>query len=125
MNNIDLLLKGSILVRELPDASEDTRTWIEVMVDRDDIPPYPFRTPPYAMTHLSPYLPSAESKTAKFKVRISTFNASDIENNLDPSYDQIGTYRVCETLDDLVEYLSQHMVSIDDFVCSSSTEYPL
>ncbi|EHB41267.1 hypothetical protein SEENIN0B_01118 [Salmonella enterica subsp. enterica serovar Infantis str. SARB27] len=63
---------------------------------------------------------------AAFKLRKSSFLASDIENYFDPSYEMVGNYIKLNTIDDLIIYLGENKLSIDDFVDSSQVDdYPL
>ncbi len=122
-NNIDKLLKGHILVKEIPPSSAK-RTWIEVALHEDDVPAYPLGTPPYSMTSMSPYQKKA-SLESRFQVRISSFDPEEIQQGFDPSYEDVGEYEVINSLQHLMAYLGNQRVTIDEFVESSATEYPL
>lgn len=122
--NIDKLLKGRILVKEVSAPSSEKRTWIEVALHSEDLPAYPFRTEPYAMTSASPYRPMADVQS-RFKVRTSTFDAEEIRQGYDPSYEEVGDYEVVDSLQRLETYLAIRGIAIDDMADSAQTEYPL
>lgn len=123
-DSVDRLLKGHIMVTEVAPPAPGKRTWIEVALHEDDLPDYPFRKPPYAMTSGSRFEGKA-SPESRFKVRISTFKANDIEKGYDPSYDNVGDYIVLSNINEVASYLASHGSSIDKLVESSTTEYPL
>ena len=122
-NAAEKLLKGAVLVTETA-APASRRAWIEVALHHEDVPPYPLRTPPYAMTSISPFRRQA-SPNSRFKVRTSSFDADEIRHGLDPSYDDVGVYVVVDSLQALNAYLAERGVALDDFVESSQTDYPL
>ncbi|WP_312605766.1 hypothetical protein, partial [Kosakonia cowanii] len=63
---------------------------------------------------------------AKFKIRISSFLESDIDNEYDPSYDYVGKYETIASLNQLEIKLSDLQVSLEEFIDSSEDdEYPL
>ncbi|WP_254656583.1 hypothetical protein [Salmonella enterica] len=124
--NIDSLLRGRTLLLEVVSDSIDYRTWIEVSLLDELKPTYPFRTDSYAMLGNSPYSNCCDYNMAAFKLRKSSFLASDIENYFDPSYEMVGNYIKLNTIDDLIIYLGENKLSIDDFVDSSQVDdYPL
>lgn len=82
-NAVEKLLKGAVLVKEVA-APASRRAWIEVALHDEDVPPYPLRTPPYAMTSISPFQQQA-TRDSRFKVRTSSFDADEIRQGLDPS----------------------------------------
>lgn len=120
----DRLLKGRILVKEVPPSIEGRRAWIEIQVHDEDVPDYPLRKPPYAMISESPFTYKANSK-CRFQVRRSSFDADEIRLGYDPSYDDVGEYRIIESLDCLIEHLESQGVSIDEFIDSTDSDYPL
>lgn len=122
-STLDKLLKGCIFVKELP-APASKRTWIEVALHDEDIPSYPLRTPPYSMTSGSQFLQQADPQS-RFKVRISSFDAEEIRQGFDPSYDDVGEYVVVESVQGLTAHLAERGVALDELVESSKTEYPL
>ena len=107
-----------------PAAALRPRAWIEVALHREDMPPHTLRTPPYAMTSISPFRQHA-SPDSRVKVRTSSFDADEIRQGLDPSYDDVGVYVVVGSLQALNAYLAERGVALDDFVESSQTDYPL
>ena len=123
-SNREKLLKGRILVKELVTSTPERRSWIEVALHEDDLSEYPLRTPPYAMNSVSPYVVEA-SPASRFKVRTSSFDAEEIRQGYDPSYDDVGEYEMVESLRQLQAYLAKRGVALDDLVESSLTEYPL
>ena len=124
--NIDYLLRGRTLLLEVASDSINYRTWVELSLLDELKPIYPFRTDSYAMLGNSPYSNYCDYDLAAFKLRKSSFLASDIENDLEPSYDMVGDYIKLNTVDDLIEYLDENKLSIDDFVDSSYVDdYPL
>lgn len=124
LSNVDRLLQGCILVKELSPPSPTRRVWIEVALHDDDVPAYPLRTPPYSMTSTSPFKQRANPES-RFKVRASSFDAEEIRQGYDPSYDGVEEYKVIESLQRLKAYLADRGVAIDDLVESSLTDYPL
>lgn len=120
---IKKLLKGAVLVTGVA-APASRRAWIEVALHDEDMPAYPLRTPPYAMTSISPFQLHA-SPESRFKVRTSSFDAEEIRQGLDPSYDDVGVYVVVDSLQALNAYLAERGVALNDFVESSQTDYPL
>jgi hypothetical protein len=122
-NVVEKLLKGVVLVKEVA-APASRRAWIEVALHDEDMPAYPLRTPPYAMTSISPFQLHA-SPESRFKVRTSSFDAEEIRQGLDPSYDDVGVYVVVDSLQALNAYLAERGVALNDFVESSQTDYPL
>lgn len=124
--NIDYLLRGRTLLLEVASGSIDYRTWVEVSLVDELKPIYPFRADSYAMLGNSPYSNYCDYDSAVFKLRKSSFLVSDIENNFDPSYDMVGNYIKLNTVDDLIRYLDENKLSIDNFVDSSHVDdYPL
>lgn len=124
--NIDHLLRGRTLLLEVASDSIDYRTWVEVSLVDELKPIYPFRTDSYAMLGNSPYSNYCDYDKAAFKLRKSSFLASDIKNDFDPSYDMVGNYIKLNTVDDLIRYLDENKLSIDNFVDSSHVDdYPL
>ncbi|HGM5580209.1 TPA: hypothetical protein ACKP22_001888 [Pseudomonas putida] len=66
------------------------------------------------------------TEDARFKTRLNTFNAEDIEQALDPSYDRVGSFRALESIDELRVFLSENSLVLEDFVDASDVdEYPL
>ena len=122
-NAVEKLFKGAVLVTETA-APASRRAWIEVALHDDDLPPHPLRTPPYAMTSISPFQQQA-SPDCRFKVRKSSFDADEIRQDLDPSYDDVGVYVVVGSFQALNAYLAERGVALDDFVESSQSDYPL
>ncbi|WP_249357062.1 hypothetical protein [Citrobacter sp. wls827] len=124
--NIDYLLRGRTLLLEVASDSIDYRTWVELSLLDELKPIYPFRTDNYAMLGNSTYSNYCEYDMAAFKLRKSSFLVSDIENDYDPSYDMVGDYIKLNTVDDLIKYLDENKLSIDDFIDSSHVDdYPL
>jgi len=124
--NIDYLLRGRTLLLEVPSDSIDYKTWVELSLLDELKPIYPFRTDSYAMLGNSPYSNYCEYDMAALKLRQSSFLVSDIENDFDPSYDMVGDYIKLNTVDDLIKYLDENKLSIDDFIDSSHVDdYPL
>ncbi|WP_338804619.1 hypothetical protein WDV76_04530 [Xenorhabdus griffiniae] len=125
-NNINALLSGRTLLAEIQPKKEEDRSWIEISLQDELKPSYPFRTEPYAMLARSPYANKCDESNAKFKLRISSFLASDIENGFDPSYDSVGDYIKFNSLIELENYLNSINVMLDSFVDSSDDDdYPL
>jgi hypothetical protein len=124
--NIDTLLRGRTLLLEVTPDDVDCRTWIELSLQDNLKPDYPFRTESYAMLGNSPYSNSCDLDIAAFKLRKSSFLASDIENEFDPSYDGVGDYLNLDTFDELIKYLAENQFNIDFFTDSSNVDdYPL
>ncbi|EOS9081167.1 hypothetical protein ACQEOJ_000927, partial [Shigella flexneri] len=89
-------------------------------------PSYPFRLEEYAMIGHSPYANECNKDEAKFKLRISSFLASDIDNEYDPSYDYVGKYEIIASLNELKTRLSTLHVNLEQFINSSEDdEYTL
>lgn len=78
--NIDALLRGRTLLLEITHDDVGYRTWIELSLQHNLRPDYPFRTGSYAMLENSPYSNCCVLDIAAFKLRKSSFLASDIEN---------------------------------------------
>ena len=125
MKSLEKLLKGRILVKELFDTTKEKRKWIEIKLHPDCKPSYPFRLPPNSMIGGSPYICAASKQSAKFKLRFSSFNSIDIENEYDPSYDGVGDYIDLPSVEELDNYLQEMSLSLDDFSDSSETQYPM
>ncbi|MFP1764040.1 hypothetical protein [Lonsdalea quercina] len=124
--NLINLLQGKTLIKEFNEGDDDYRSWIELSLQDDLKPRYPFRTEPGAMLGGSPYSNSCNESDAKFKLRVSQFLAEDIENELDPSYDRVGSYTYIDSLDELVKQLSKYGVELEDFVeINKVDDYPL
>lgn len=124
--NIDNLLRGRMFLLEVASGSIDYRTWIEVSLVDELKPIYPSRTDSYAMPGNSPYSNYCDYDRTAFKLRKSSFLASDIENDFDPSYDMVENHIKLNTVDDLIRYLDENKLSIDKFVDSSHVDdYPL
>ncbi|WP_234300454.1 hypothetical protein [Rahnella aceris] len=124
--SIDALLRGRTLLLEITSDNETYRAWIELSLQDKLKPSYPFRTDSYAMLGHSPYSGYCDLDSAAFKLRKSSFLASDIENEFDPSYDGVENYIEINTLDELNKYLDDNNLSLDDFVDSSDVDdYPL
>lgn len=124
--NIDYLLRGRTLLLEVTSDSIDYRTWLEVSLLNELKPIYPFRTESYAMLGSSPYSNYCDYDIAAFKLRKSSFLSSDLDNNLDPSYEMVGDYIKLNTVADLIKYLDENGLPLDDFVDSSNVDdYPL
>ncbi|WP_323868505.1 hypothetical protein [Xenorhabdus szentirmaii] len=123
---IDLLLSGKILLKEIKSPHEDYRTWIDVSLLDNLKPSYPFRTEPYAMLSLSNFSKRYELSKAKFKLRTASFLCSDIENQFDPNYDNVGNYIIINSLEELEAYLVSFNLNINDFTDTSyDDDYPL
>ncbi|PXW44978.1 hypothetical protein DFO54_10711 [Erwinia sp. AG740] len=74
----------------------------------------------------SPYANSCNESDAKFKLRVSHFLAEDIENELDPSYDRVGSYTYLDSIDELMKQLSKYSVELEDFIdVNKVDDYPL
>ncbi|MEX2940817.1 hypothetical protein [Serratia fonticola] len=126
MNNLDILLSGKCLLKEINSLKDDCRTWVEISLQDNLKPIYPFRTEPYAMVGKSSYANKCDKDEAKFKIRVSSFLSSDIENEYDPSYDFVGKYENIDSLEELDTYLDSIGLKLDDFIDSSrDDEYPL
>ena len=125
-NNIMLLLQGQSLLKEIDSERDEYRAWVEVALQDDFKPAYPFRTEPYAMIGHSAYFNSCHESEAKFKIRTVYFLRDDIENNYDPCYDQVGEYIKLNSIDILISYLQDHGLQLDYFLPSSIVDdYPL
>lgn len=124
--NLNALLQGRILLLETSADEDEHITWIELSLQDEIKPKYPFRTEHYAMKGMSPYANSCKPEDAAFKLRISIFLRTDIENEYDPSYDGVGDYIFIESLDKLLDYLKLRNINLHEFVDSSKVEgYPL
>lgn len=126
MKNIDKLLSGKTLLREVSPLMLEYRTWVEVSLKDELKPSYPLRVDAYAMVGHSPYFNQSNKEDAKFKIRISSFLSSDIENEYDPSYKYVGRYEEISSIDELKTRLSNLNINLEEFVDSSQdTAYPL
>jgi len=126
MENIDKLLSGKTLLREVSPLMPEYRTWVEVSLTDELKPSYPLRVDAYAMVGHSPYFNQCNKEHAKFKIRISPFLSSDIENEYDPSYNYVGRYEEVSSIDELNTRLSNLNINLEEFVDSSQdTAYPL
>ncbi|WP_326899388.1 hypothetical protein P8F81_14505 [Kosakonia cowanii] len=126
MKNIDKLLSGKTLLREVSPLMPEYRTWVEVSLKDELKPSYPLRVDAYAMVGHSPYFNQSNKEDAKFKIRISSFLSSDIENEYDPSYKYVGRYEEISSIDELKTRLSNLNINLEEFVDSSQdTAYPL
>jgi len=124
--NIELLLKGKILLKEIEPESNKFRTWIEILLQDDLQPAYPMRTEPYAMLGHSKYQNTCNPDKARFKVRVASFLVSDIENDFDPSYDWVSDFQHINSTEELKDYLKKYNLNIEDFSDASfDDEYPL
>ncbi|QTF10886.1 hypothetical protein HC231_19565 [Brenneria izadpanahii] len=113
-------------MKEFNEGNDDYRSWIELSLQDDLKPSYPFRTEPGAMLGGSPYSNSCNESDAKFKLRVSHFLAEDIENGLDPSYDRVGNYIYFYSIDELMEQLSKYGIELKDCVdLNKVNDYPL
>ncbi|ELY2671106.1 hypothetical protein SMC00_002668 [Cronobacter sakazakii] len=123
---IELLLEGRTLLKEVACSDSGKRKWIELSLQDNLKPAYPFRTEPYAMLGHSQYANKCNIEDAKFKMRISIFAAEDIENGYDPSYDEVGDYEYFDSIAELEEKLVDLNVNLECFIDSSDDdEYPL
>ncbi len=123
---IKTLLQGRTLVSEIKSDTPQSRTWIELSLQDHLIPAYPLRTEPYSMIGHSPYADQCRIEETRFKARLNTFNAEDIEQALDPSYDRVGSFRALESIAELKVFLSKNSLVLEDFVDASDVdEYPL
>lgn len=59
--NLEILLKGGRLVKEIFPQCNGLRSWLEISINSENIGPYPLRLPPYAMLQGPPY--SIQQKT--------------------------------------------------------------
>lgn len=126
MDNLKRLLSGKILLKEISPLMPGYRTWAEISLIDELKPSYPFRVDEYAMRGHSPYSKECSKDEAKFKLRISSFLASDIDNEYDPSYDHVGKYEIIASLNELQFRLSTLHVNLEQFINSSEDdEYPL
>lgn len=124
--NLNALLQGRILLLEIRSKDDEHITWVELSLQDEMKPNYPFRTDNYAMIGASSYANFCRPEDAAFKLRTSTFLMSDIENECDPSYDRVGDYIFIESLDKLIGYLIINNINLNDFIDSSKVdEYPL
>ncbi|WP_240503876.1 hypothetical protein [Lonsdalea iberica] len=124
--NLINLLQGKILIKEFNGGDDDYRSWIELSLQDNLRPSYSFRTEPGAMLGGSPYANSCNESDAKFKLRVSHFLAEDIENELDPSYDRVGSYTYLDSIDELMKQLSKYGVELKDFIdINKVDDYPL
>lgn len=124
--SITSLLRGRTLLKEVASESDKDRTWVKISLQNELMPAYPFRTEPNAMIGHSPYSNICNESDAKFKIRTSSFLAEDIENEFDPSYDNVGEYIKLDSIDALITYLSASNLKLDDFIDSSDVDdYPL
>ncbi|OCT25987.1 hypothetical protein A6E19_10530 [Pseudomonas putida] len=102
------------------------RAWIELSLQDHLIPTYPFRVEPYSMIGQSPYANQCRIEDARFKIRLNIFNIEEIEQDLDPSYDRLGNFKILESVDELMEFLNENNLTLEDFIDASSVEeYPL
>jgi len=125
-SNIDLLLRGKTLLKEISIRDPSKRQWIELSLQDELKPSYPFRTEPYAMLGHAKYSNKCNIEDAKFKLRVSSFLAEDIENGYDPSYDEVGEYEYYDSIAKLEERLINYHVGLDGFMdASQDDEYPL
>ena len=126
MDNLKRLLSGKILLKEISPLMPGYRKWAEISLIDELKPSYPFRVDEYAMRGHSPYSNVCSKDEAKFKLRISSFLASDIDNEYDPSYDHVGKYEIIASLNELQIRLSILHVNLEQFINSSEDdEYPL
>ncbi|MHA8115688.1 hypothetical protein ACX122_21860 [Kosakonia cowanii] len=126
MKNIDKLLSGKTLLREVSPLMPEYRTWVEVSLKDELKPSYPLRVDAYAMVGHSPYFNKCNKEDAKFKILISSFLSSDIENEYDPSYKYVGRYEEISSIDELKTRLSNLNINLEEFADSSQdTAYPL
>jgi hypothetical protein len=124
--NLDILLKGGNLIREIPPQGEGQRTWLEISVDAKTIPPYPLRLPPNPMLQGSPYLPKMAIESAIFRLRKASFLAEDIAMGFDPSYDKVSKYQCYQSFDELCLALQAENVHFEDFVKDTAdSDYPM
>ncbi|WP_369944483.1 hypothetical protein [Xanthomonas medicagonis] len=125
MRPLERVLSGRIVVCEVPSDAAGKRRWLELQLQDVSRPSYPLRTPPNSMLGSSPLWPSVAKQSARFKLRISDFDAEDIASGMDPSYDAVGAYIEFESYADLVAWLKEREVCLQDFVDSAGTDYPL
>lgn len=124
--NMILLLQGRALLQEVDAENEEYRAWVELSLQDELKPAYPFRTEPNAMIGHSPYSNICDESNAKFKIRKSYFLAEDIENDFEPSYDRVGEYVKLGSIDELTIYLKDNGLRLDDFIDASNVDdYPL
>lgn len=120
------LLQGRTLLKELNLDNSEYRAWLELSLQDDLKPAYPFRTEPNAMIGYSPYSNICDESNAKFKVRISYFLAEDIANSFESSYDRVGKYINLNSMAELFDYLIKNNFKLDDFIDSlDDDDYPL
>lgn len=123
---IRTLLQGQTLVYEITSDTPQCRAWVELSLQDHLIPTYPFRAEPYSMIGHSPYANQCRIEDARFKTRLNIFNAEEIEQDLDPSYDRLGDFKTLESVDELMEFLNENNLTLEDFIDASSVEeYPL
>ena len=102
MNNLNTLLSGKVLLKEISPLMPGYRTWIEISLIDELKPSYPFRLDEYAMIGHSPYAN---------------------ECNKD---DYVGKYEIIASLNELKTRLSTLHVNLEQFINSSEDdEYPL
>ncbi|MFJ9989409.1 hypothetical protein ACIQSO_01625 [Pseudomonas putida] len=124
--NLENLLKGKTLLKEVKPETLKDRAWIELSLQDHLIPTYPFRAEPYSMIGHSPYTNQCRIEDARFKTRLNIFNIEEIEQDLDPSYDRLGNFKTLESVDELMEFLNENNLTLEDFIDASSVEeYPL
>lgn len=123
---IKALLQGQTLIYEIKSYTPQYRAWIELSLQDHLIPTYPFRVEPYSMIGHSPYANQCHIEDARFKIRLNIFNAEDIEQDLDPSYDRLGNFKTLDSADELMDFLNENNLTPEDFIDTSSVEdYPL
>lgn len=119
------LLQGDVLVREVGAKNPLEITWVEIRLSENSKIPYPLRTPPYAMLKGSAFRSICPPEKASFKIRYATFLKSDIDNDLDPCYDKVGSYINIPSLSDLESFLKKEGLDLENFIDSGVTNYPL
>ncbi|MGE8159723.1 hypothetical protein ACQKRQ_06145 [Paraburkholderia sp. NPDC080076] len=124
-SNFKGLLQGRILVKEITSDSFTERTWIELKLAESDRQAYPLRVRPYAMLKGSKFQPSCLPERAAFRLRYATFLREDIDNGLDPNFDKVGDYIDIPSTSDLDGFLTKEGLSVEDFVDSGLTDYPM
>jgi hypothetical protein len=125
MRPLDRVPSGRIVVCEVPSDAAGKRRWLELQLQDVSRPSYPLNTPPNSMLGSSPLWPSVAKESAKFKLRISDFDAEDIASGMDPSYDAVGDYIEFASHADLLAWLKRRKVFLEEFVDSAETDYPL
>lgn len=124
--NLEILLKGGRLVKEIFPQCNGLHSWLEISINSENIGPYPLRVPPSAMLQGSPYLPKMAIESAIFRLRKSSFAAEDIAMGFDPSYDSVGKYQHHQSFDELCLALQAENVHFEDFVKDTAdSDYPL